>query len=88
MIYRFKHLEEVNESYFEHFWHAMSFAVHMLIGAFACAVHAVLPFVFEKTGSSKINVLYDRMVVNRSNLKMQRNDGRPLVSGVKESTAE
>ena len=60
-----KHLSEANESYFEHFCHAISFSGRMLFGAFACAIHALLPFAFEKTGSSQITELHQRMVVNR-----------------------
>ena len=59
------HLEEVNESYVEHFGHAMWFAMKMFVGASACAVHAICPCVFERTGSSTIADLYSRMVVNR-----------------------
>lgn len=61
-----RHLNTVNENYFEHFFHAMSFTVSMFIGAFACLLHTIFPFLFEKTGSKIINTLYDRMVVNRA----------------------
>lgn len=37
----------------------------MMLAALACLVHALLPFVFEKTGSRAISGLHDRMVVNR-----------------------
>jgi hypothetical protein len=37
----------------------------MLCGAVAALVHAVFPFLFEKTGSSIITRLHDRMVTNR-----------------------
>lgn len=60
-----QHLDEVNETYFEHMGNAMSFAGHMLTGAIACAIHAVMPFFFESTGSNRVNFLYDRMVVMR-----------------------
>ena len=88
MNFRVKHLEEVNESYFEHFGHAMSFAAHMLLGALACAIHAVLPFVFEKTGSSKVNVLHSRMVLNRSKLNERNNENQPFISTKQETMAD
>ncbi len=63
-----EHLESVNETYLEHFGHALRFAGTMFVGALACAIHGLLPFLFEKTGSDYIKQLYDRMVVNRSKL--------------------
>lgn len=63
-----EHPATVGESYGEHFVSAMSFSLAMLRAAFCCAVHAVLPFTFEKTGSQCITSLYDRMVTNRSRL--------------------
>lgn len=60
-----QHLDEVNETYFEHMGNAMSFAGHMLIGAFACAIHAVAPALFESAGSDRIRFLHERMVVMR-----------------------
>lgn len=60
-----QHLDEVNESYFEHMRMALSFTGHMLMGAAACAIHAFFPFLFETTGSQKIKCLYERMLVSR-----------------------
>ena len=64
-----EHPESVGESYGEHFVSAMGFSLSMFRAAFVCAVHAVLPFMFEKTGSTCVTGLYDRMVTNRSRLK-------------------
>ena len=60
-----QHLDEVNESYFEHMGNAMSFAGHMLTGAIACAIHAIAPGLFRSTGSGRIEYLHERMVVTR-----------------------
>lgn len=60
-----QHLDEVNETYFEHMGNAMSFAGHMLTGAIACAIHAIAPGLFMTTGSSRIEYLHERMVVIR-----------------------
>jgi hypothetical protein len=62
------HPRSVGESYTEHFGVAMSFAVAMIAGGLACAVHAVLPFMFKRTGSQTIRRLHDRMVANRAAL--------------------
>ena len=63
-----EHPATVGESYGEHFVSAMGFSVAMLRAAFCCAVHAMLPFLFVKTGSECITELHDRMVTNRSKL--------------------
>ena len=59
------HPASVDETYVEHMIAAGGFALRLFFGALACLVHAVLPFLFEKTGSSIIEELHDRMVVNR-----------------------
>ena len=59
------HPASVDETYGEHFLTAMGFAWSMLVAAFCCAVHAALPFCFEKTGSACITGLHDKMVTNR-----------------------
>ena len=60
-----EHPATVGETYGEHFASAMGFSLAMIRAAFCCAVHAVFPFLFEKTGSECITGLYDRMVSNR-----------------------
>jgi len=69
MIDKFtEHPASVGETYTEHLVSAMGFAGALLRAACCCAVHALLPFLFEKTGSSLITELHDRMVTNRSRL--------------------
>ncbi len=63
-----RHLESVDETYFQHLTHAASFSGWMALGTILCLVHAVCPFLFERSGSRIIERLHDRMVVNRSNL--------------------
>jgi hypothetical protein len=38
----------------------------MLAGGLACLVHALLPFLFERTASHCIDQLHQRMVVHRA----------------------
>ena len=61
----YDHPASVDETYGEHLVMASGFGWKMFLGAFACFAHAALPFCFEKTGSSIIEGLHDRMVVNR-----------------------
>ncbi|MGA8260205.1 MAG: DUF6356 family protein [Arenicellales bacterium] len=70
------HLNEVGETYFQHFGHAFGFAMTMALGAVVCLIHAVFPFLFERTGSNFIRHLHDRMVVNRMNLTRNKTYAR------------
>ena len=60
-----EHPNSVHETYFQHMAVAASFGVRMFIGALCCLVHAILPFLFERTASAIIRELYDCMVANR-----------------------
>ncbi len=60
-----EHPQSVGETYGEHFVAAMGFSLAMLRGAFCCALHAVFPFLCEKTGSRCISELHDRMLTHR-----------------------
>ena len=51
MSFLTKHLEEANESYFEHGFFALRFGFLMIIGGLAAIVHAIFPFLCRKTGS-------------------------------------
>lgn len=62
------HLNSVNEGYFQHMRHALSFTFEMLVGAVCCFIHAIFPFLCEKSGSQIVNKLHDRMVLNRASL--------------------
>ena len=55
------HPAKVNETYAQHAGVALSFSGQLFLAAFAALVHAVLPFAFEKTASTKIRALHARM---------------------------
>ncbi len=54
------HPASVDETYFEHFRFALWFAFWLAAAAGAALVHALLPFMFEKTASGIIARLYHR----------------------------
>ena len=64
--YFIEHPRSVGESYAEHLQAAGSFGATMIVAGLACLVHAIVPGLFIKTGSSAIVRLHDRMIVNRS----------------------
>lgn len=55
-----RHPQSVGETYFEHLGMAAGFAGTLMIATVVCAIHALLPFMFEKTGSRMIAELYQR----------------------------
>jgi len=54
------HPASVDESFGEHFFFALKFAGLLFAAAGAALVHAILPFMFEKTASKIIAKLYAR----------------------------
>ena len=59
------HPATVGETYGQHLVSALGFSAAMLVGALACAVHAIFPFLCVKTGSATIVELHERMVASR-----------------------
>ena len=54
------HPQAVDETYFEHLAFASRFSATLLLAAGAALVHAMLPFMFEKTASRMVARLYER----------------------------
>ncbi|MGB3316342.1 MAG: DUF6356 family protein [Albidovulum sp.] len=54
------HPASVDESYLEHAAFASRFSLALFGAAFAALVHALLPFMFEKTASRTVARLYTR----------------------------
>ena len=59
------HPESVGENYRQHLVQALKFSLTMGAGCIVCCVHALLPFLFEKTGSRLIEKLHTEMVTHR-----------------------
>lgn len=61
MIWMTRHLREVNLTYLGHLKQASVFCVGCAAASCVLFVHAVFPFVFEKTGSRIIVSLHSKM---------------------------
>jgi hypothetical protein len=61
-----RHPASVGETYLQHLCTAATFGLRMLAGGLACVVHALLPFLFERTASRYIEQLYQQMVLSRT----------------------
>ena len=64
------HPQSVGESYGEHLMMAGGFGVRMVLGGMACLIHALLPFLFVRTGSVQISALHETMVAHRRSKTM------------------
>ncbi|WP_166415673.1 DUF6356 family protein [Cochlodiniinecator piscidefendens] len=53
-----EHPQSVDETYLEHAVFASKFSLKLFAAAFAAAIHAVIPCLFEKTASKLIADMY------------------------------
>ena len=56
-----RHPHQVGETYGQHMSAAAGFGVTLIAAGIACVIHAVLPFLFEKTASHCVARLHGTM---------------------------
>ena len=56
-----EHPRSVGESYAKHFRTAARFGLALVSGGLACLLHALVPALFERTGSRTVKRLYSEM---------------------------
>jgi uncharacterized phage-associated protein len=56
------HPQSVDETYRQHLMRAARFGGRMVFAGLACMTHALLPFIFVRTGSEAITELNEQMV--------------------------
>jgi hypothetical protein len=61
-----EHPRSVGESYLEHQRHALGFGFSLFFASLACFIHAIVPGLCVRTGSTAITRLHNRMVTNRT----------------------
>ena len=59
-----KHLNEVNETYFQHMQIAFKIGLTMLVTGVFCLIHGLIPSLFKKTGSNQIAKMYEMVSRN------------------------
>ena len=72
-----RHPASVGETYTEHMQVAAGFGARLFLASLACFVHALLPFLFERTGSTAIQSLHGSMVMSRLRRDDHVRDGVP-----------
>jgi acyl-[acyl carrier protein]--UDP-N-acetylglucosamine O-acyltransferase len=64
-----EHPHSTGETYTQHLLVAFGFGMRMIAGGCACVVHAVLPFLFCRTGSRTITELNEAMITRRGTVR-------------------
>lgn len=59
------HPDSVGESYPRHAVFALTFGWRMFVGALACMLHGLFPFLFQRTGSRIVMELHQRLATHR-----------------------
>ena len=59
------HPRSIEETYLEHQQAAFGFAGALFLAACACALHGLAPALCERTGSTMVKRLHERMVAHR-----------------------
>ena len=59
-----EHLNEVNETYFQHMRIAFKIGFTMLVTGIFCLIHGLIPSLFKKTGSNQIAKMYEMVSRN------------------------
>ena len=54
-----EHLNEVNETYFQHMRIAFKIGFTMFLTGVFCLIHGLIPTLFKKTGSNQIAKMYE-----------------------------
>jgi hypothetical protein len=69
------HLAECNEGYFAHLKAAMSITATLIGAAMACAVHALVPGLFTRTASNRVEQVRSSILARRlAGAAVQRRD--------------
>ena len=61
-----EHLNEINETYFQHMAVAFKIAINMLLTGVICLIHGLIPGLFKKTASNMIVKMHE--IVSRNKL--------------------
>jgi Family of unknown function (DUF6356) len=75
------HPEALDETYGQHFGHAMSYSGRLFKASFCAFMHGIFPFLFEKTASTAIRAMHAEMTSRGAvapAMAPATNDAQPL----------
>ncbi len=70
------HPATLDETYLEHMSFAGGFGLRLLAAGCACLIHAIVPCLFERTGSRAIMAMHEKLAAAR------RTSAPPATSGI------
>jgi hypothetical protein len=76
-----EHPRSVGETYLQHWWSAMGFALALARSALACLVHAFVPGLCKTTASESVQELHRRMVTHRHREHREPSTRQPATGG-------
>jgi hypothetical protein len=59
------HPRSLDETYWQHQHRALRFGISMIVAGVACLIHALVPVLFVRTASMRVQSLYDEMHATR-----------------------
>jgi hypothetical protein len=66
------HLEGVQESYFQHMFHAFGYGARMILGGLCALIHAICPAIFQTTASGTVAELHSELQARLAKAKARR----------------
>jgi hypothetical protein len=69
-----KHLEDINETYFEHMRFAERCGLRMMLAGFACVLHGIFPGIFVTTASDALKKLDAEIYQRKQKAKSSSSD--------------
>jgi hypothetical protein len=70
-----QHPQSVGETYGQHWYSAMGFALNLMWCALACMLHAFVPGLCKTTASRSVSALHRRMVTHRHRQAASAHEG-------------
>ena len=65
------HLDQVDESYTQHFRAALGIAARLAVASAACAVHALIPSLCTRTASRRVAALHSQLAARGGGFEVE-----------------
>jgi hypothetical protein len=67
-----RHLDSVEENYFQHMFHAFGYGAKMILGGLGAIAHAICPAIFQTTASRTVAELHAELQARLAKAKAKR----------------
>lgn len=79
---KFKHLIEINQTYFKHFKDAISYSIESFKCSFYFTCHAFYPDMYKTKGSTKLNELHAKIQQKYNTIKIETEEKDVIFSKI------